>query len=122
MSAKIYKLLCSQNPRALGIENDSGAWNLAKFEAHLKTCKVCARGKTALKRDLKLALKKVFAHGGRRKGAGRPPRAPEPLKRINVTLTQKEIARARWLGKGKVSLGIARALETCPELVANFRN
>lgn len=111
----MFKLLCNQNPRALGIENESGAWDLAKFEAHRKTCRVCARGKAALKLDLEAALEKSFTHGGKRNGAWRKPRAPEPLRRINVTLTESERERARWLGEGNVSLGISRALITCPD-------
>jgi hypothetical protein len=54
-------------------------------------------------------------HGGKRPGAGRKPRGPEPRDRINVTLTLTDRARARWLGEGNVSLGISRALLTCPD-------
>ena len=54
-------------------------------------------------------------HGGRRPGAGRPPLCEENRKRVNITITDREHQRARWLGEGNVSLGIARALLTCPD-------
>lgn len=53
--------------------------------------------------------------GGARPGAGRKPRGPERRERINITLSPAEQRRARWLGEGNLSLGIARALETCPD-------
>lgn len=102
----IFKLLCNQDPRALGIENESGAWDLAKFEAHLKSCKLCARGKSALKRELKTALEKALTHGGRRPGAGRKPLGEDKMVRLNVMLENKHIDKAARIGEGNVSRGI----------------
>lgn len=56
-----------------------------------------------------------ITHGGRRAGAGRKVRGSERRERINITLTPAEQRRARWLGEGNLSLGISRALETCPD-------
>ena len=53
--------------------------------------------------------------GGPRPGSGRKMRGAEPRLRVNVTLTRSEQRRAYWLGEGNVSLGISRALETCPD-------
>lgn len=58
---------------------------------------------------------KKFNRGGRRPGAGAKPRGPEKRQRINVTLAPSEQQRARWLGEGNLSLGLSRALETCPD-------
>lgn len=40
-------------------------------------------------------------------------RGPEKRERVNVSLSPAEQQRARWLGEGNLSLGLARALETC---------
>lgn len=63
-----------------------------------------------------LIMAPKIQHGGRRKGAGRPQLGPEPRRRRNITLTESEMRRARYLGDGNASLGISRALETCPNL------
>lgn len=54
-------------------------------------------------------------HGGKRKGAGRKPLGDKSLSRINVMLGDQDLQRARWIGEGNISLGIRRALLTCPE-------
>ena len=59
--------------------------------------------------------KKKSLHGGQRSGAGRKQRGTEPRRRRNLTLTESEMRRARWVGEGNVSLGISRALLTCPD-------
>ena len=38
-----FRLQCAQDPRALGIELEDGAWDLNKFEEHLKQCPVCGK-------------------------------------------------------------------------------
>jgi len=60
-------------------------------------------------------IKKKSPHGGPRLGAGRKQRGIEPRRRRNLTLTDSEMQRAHWLGEGNVSLGISRALLTCPD-------
>jgi hypothetical protein len=50
--------------------------------------------------------------GGPREGAGRPPLPLDAQKvRVDVRLTQAEVAQARALGGGNLSEGIRRALE-----------
>lgn len=63
-------------------------------------------------------IKKIFTRGGRRKGAGRKPQGDKPMHRINVMLGDEHLQRARWIGEGNISLGIRRALLTCPEFDA----
>jgi hypothetical protein len=43
--------------------------------------------------------------------AGRPPMGDEPMKRVNVMLSEKDLERASALGGGNVSLGLRLALE-----------
>jgi len=62
---------------------------------------------------LGMARKKTY--GGPRLGAGRKQRGTEPRQRRNLTLTDSEMHRASELGEGNVSLGISRALLTCPD-------
>lgn len=49
-------------------------------------------------------------HGGARKGAGRKALAPS-TRRLSVTLTEAQIARAKALGEGSIAQGIRKALE-----------
>ena len=60
-------------------------------------------------------IKTKPTRGGARVGAGRKRRGDELRERINITLTASEQRRAHWIGEGNVSLGIARALLTCPD-------
>lgn len=55
------KLLCKKDPRALGIEDETGAWDMEKFSAHIRRCKIC-----------KQAAWNLTGRGGFR-GGGRPP-------------------------------------------------
>ncbi len=106
-----FKLLCNQNPRALGIADESCAWDLSKFKEHLKSCKVCGRGQKELKKELKPALEKAFAHGGRRKGAGRKPLGEEKMTLVNVRLSEEHIEKVSRLGAGNISAGVRRAIQ-----------
>lgn len=38
----MYKLVCDQDPKALGIEDEEGNWNLAILEQHIHQCDCCA--------------------------------------------------------------------------------
>ena len=63
-----------------------------------------------------MSRQKKSKRGGRRKGAGRRPFGENNLVRINVMLGESDLQRARWIGEDNVSLGIRRALLTCPNL------
>ena len=43
--------------------------------------------------------------------AGRPPMDDEPLEKATVTLRASDIAKAKRLGKGKISAGVREALD-----------
>lgn len=49
-------------------------------------------------------------HGGARKGAGRKALAPS-TRRLSVTLTEAQVARAKAIGEGSIAQGIRKALE-----------
>lgn len=38
------KLFCGSDPIALGISDAEGAWDMAKFRAHVETCEICRCG------------------------------------------------------------------------------
>lgn len=42
------KLFCNADPRALGIENNEGDWDMGAFAAHIKKCEQCRVGLSAL--------------------------------------------------------------------------
>ncbi|MCL6578015.1 MAG: hypothetical protein K6T73_01330 [Candidatus Bathyarchaeota archaeon] len=50
----MYKLVCRQDPVALGIENKEGDWDMVKFEAHINKCRAC--------KDTVTYLKSVITH------------------------------------------------------------
>lgn len=62
-----------------------------------------------------IMAKAKHKRGGYRPGAGRKLIGDEPRVRINITLPHSHRQRAKQLGQGNVSLGISRALETCPD-------
>jgi len=36
-----FMLYCDNDPRLLGIEDEHGNWNMAKFKSHIKGCGSC---------------------------------------------------------------------------------
>lgn len=50
-------------------------------------------------------------HGGRRRGAGRPPAYREPLQRVTVTLPRSYIEQLRAYGGDNLSDGVRRLVE-----------
>lgn len=47
-----YRLVCQQDPIALGIELPSGDWDFKKFEEHVESCQHCRCFADLIKRDL----------------------------------------------------------------------
>lgn len=58
--------------------------------------------------------KKRAEHGGVRAGAGRPPTGAQ---RVNVTLDETTLARAKEIGEGNVSEGLRRAVRCWENLI-----
>ncbi len=52
-----YKLLCGNNSRELGIEDEEGNWSVEKFQRHISECKVCFE---IAKKMIKEILKKRY--------------------------------------------------------------
>lgn len=48
--------------------------------------------------------------GGKREGAGRPPAADQPVRRVTVWLTEAQIKQLRELGGDNLSRGVRRLL------------
>jgi len=38
-----FMLYCNNDPRVLGIEDEHGNWNMARFKSHIQTCETCQR-------------------------------------------------------------------------------
>ncbi len=44
-----YKLVCGNNPKILGIEDEGGNWDMEKFESHVVSCHNCSEFTSLLK-------------------------------------------------------------------------
>ena len=52
----MYKLICLSDPRALGIEDEQGDWDMAALEQHITQCHECKQGYVQLLQELSRQL------------------------------------------------------------------
>lgn len=57
----MYRLVCRQDPVALGIANADGSWHLDRLAAHIKRCRPCARFTLRVTRCFQRALSQNLA-------------------------------------------------------------
>ena len=53
----MYKLICDNDPKKLGIANDAGNWDMKKFDQHVKSCEICKNFVGVLIEDINNQLK-----------------------------------------------------------------